>query len=83
MSAYKFSSCLAVPMERFVDLRRLSGTDYYSQTRLLGYFDQFLTQQEFFLPYLTLEITDRYQQGLFQACPTYSGQPNECDAPIW
>lgn len=64
MSAYRFSSCLAVQMERFVDLRRLSGTDYHSQAQLLGYVDRFLVQQDFCLTYLTREITDRYQQGL-------------------
>lgn len=26
MSAQRFSSCLAAPMDKFVDLRRLSGT---------------------------------------------------------
>ena len=45
MSAYRFSSCLAAQMDRFVNLRRLSGTDYHSQTRLLEYFDRFLVQQ--------------------------------------
>lgn len=64
MSAYRFSSCLAVQMERFVDLRRLSGTDYHSQAQLLGYVDRFLVQQDFCLTYLTREITDRYQQGI-------------------
>jgi len=51
-------------MQRFVDLRRLSGTDYHSQARLLGYFDRFLVQQSFCQPYLTREIADRYQQAL-------------------
>jgi site-specific recombinase XerD len=73
MSAQRFSSCLAVQMERFVDLRRLSGTDYHSQARLLGYFDRFLVQQDFYLPYLTREITDRYQQGLTMLAPRSKG----------
>ena len=47
MSAYRFSSCLAAQMDRFINLRRLSGTDYHSQTRLLEYFDRFLVQQGF------------------------------------
>ena len=64
MSAYRFSSCLTDKMQRFVDLRRLSGTDYNSQARLLGYFDRFLVQQNICLPYLTNDITDRYQQGI-------------------
>lgn len=73
MSAYRFSSCLAVQMERFVDLRRLSGTDYHSQTQLLGYFDRFLVQQDFYLPYLTREICDLYQQGLTLLAPRSQG----------
>ena len=73
MSAQQFSSCLATQMEKFVGLRRLSGTDYHSQTRLLEYFDRFLVQQHFCLPYLTCEITDRYQQGLTMLAPRSQG----------
>jgi site-specific recombinase XerD len=73
MSEQRFSSSLAVQMERFVDLRRLSGTDYYSQARLLGYFDRFLVQQYFCLTYLTREITDRYQQSLTMLAPRTQG----------
>jgi len=64
MNACRFSSCLAAQMQRFVNLRRLSGTDYHSQTRLLEYFDRFLVQQGFSRPLITREITDLYQQGL-------------------
>ena len=73
MSAYQFSSCLAVQMERFVDLRRLSGTDYHSQTRLLGYFDRFLVQQDFSVSYLTREIIDCYQESLTTLAPRTRG----------
>ena len=73
MSTYRFSSCLAAQMQRFVDLRRLSGTDYHSQARLLGYVDQFLVQHDFCLTYLTREITDRYQQGLTTLAPRTQG----------
>ena len=69
MNACRFSSCLAAQMDRFVNLRRLSGTDYHSQTRLLEYFDRFLVQQGFSQPYVTREITDRYQQGLKTLAP--------------
>lgn len=69
MSASRFSSCLAAQMDRFVNLRRLSGTDYHSQTRLLGYFDRFLVQQGFNRPHITREITDSYQQGLATLAP--------------
>jgi site-specific recombinase XerD len=64
MSEQRFSSCLAARMQRFVDLRRLSGTDYGSQARLLGYVDRFLVQHDFCQSYLTREIADRYQQSL-------------------
>ncbi len=69
MSTWKFSSCLATQMDSFINLRRLSGTDYHSQTRLLGYFDRFLVQQSFNWPHLTREITDSYQQGLTTLAP--------------
>jgi site-specific recombinase XerD len=56
-------------MDRFINLRRLSGTDYHSQTRLLGYFDRFLVQQGFNQPHITREIIDTYQQGLTTLAP--------------
>lgn len=73
MSAYQFSSCLAVQMDRFVYLRRLAGTDYHSQTRLLGYFDRFLVQQDFSVSYLTREIIDCYQESLTTLAPRTRG----------
>jgi site-specific recombinase XerD len=73
MSAWKFSSCLAAQMDRFINLRRLSGTDYHSQTRLLGYFDRFLVQQGFNRPHITREITDSYQQGFTTLAPRTQG----------
>jgi site-specific recombinase XerD len=56
-------------MQRFINLRRLSGTDYHSQTRLLEYFDRFLVQQGFSGSHITREITDSYQQGLTTLAP--------------
>jgi len=56
-------------MDRFINLRRLSGTDYHSQTRLLECFDRFLTQQSFNRPPITREITDSYQQSLTRLAP--------------
>ncbi|CAB1082289.1 hypothetical protein D1AOALGA4SA_9916 [Olavius algarvensis Delta 1 endosymbiont] len=73
MNACKFSSCLAAQMKRFINLRRLSGTDYHSQTRLLEYFDRFLVQQGFNRPLITREITDSYQQGLTALAPRTQG----------
>lgn len=69
MSAWKFSSCLAARMDRFINLRRLSGTDYHSQTRLLGYFDRFLVQQGFNRPHIVRDITDSYQLCLITLAP--------------
>lgn len=69
MNTWKFSSCLAAQMDRFINLRRLSGTDYHSQTRLLGYFDRFLVQQGFNRPRIIRESTDIYQQGLTRLAP--------------
>ncbi len=42
MSPWKLHSSLAVQIQNFINLRRLSGTDYQSQAQLLGYFDRFL-----------------------------------------
>lgn len=62
MSPQELHSCLADKMQRFIAVRRLAGTDYQSQARLLGYFDQFLDEQGVTEPRLTREITDEYQQ---------------------
>jgi len=45
MQTIKFHSCLSRQIDKFVELRRLSGTDYSSQARLLMYFDRFLIEQ--------------------------------------
>jgi site-specific recombinase XerD len=55
---------LAGPLQRFVELRRLAGTDYHSQAQLLGYFDRFLDEQGVTEPRITRELTDAYQQSL-------------------
>ena len=64
MRTFHFNSCLAEHMERFVALRRLSGTDYQSQTMLLEYFDHFLVTDNFKTPYLTSDIIHRYLAGI-------------------
>jgi site-specific recombinase XerD len=69
MSPQELHSCLADKMQRFIALRRLAGTDYQSQARLLGYFDQFLDEQGVTEPRLTREITDAYQQRLSHLRP--------------
>ena len=45
MKAWIFSSCLATQISAFIELRRLSGTDYHSQARMLQYVDRFLVDQ--------------------------------------
>jgi len=69
MSARRLRSCLATQIERFIQLRRLSGTDYASQTLLLGYFDRYLLEYQWGEPRLSRQITDRYQQSLRPLAP--------------
>jgi site-specific recombinase XerD len=64
MKAWILSSCLAALIAEFIDLRRISGTDYHSQAQLLGYFDRFLVEQKVQQPRITRQICDRYQQSL-------------------
>jgi site-specific recombinase XerD len=69
MNALKLHSPLATQIQHFINLRRLSGTDYKSQAQLLGYFDRFLLAQELREPRITREITDCYQQSLSHLAP--------------
>jgi site-specific recombinase XerD len=69
MSALNLHSRLAPQIQSFIHLRRLSGTDYQSQTQLLGYFDRFLVQQKLNEPRITRQITDAYQQSLSSLAP--------------
>jgi site-specific recombinase XerD len=69
MRPLKLQSCLAGPIQNFINLRRLSGTDYQSQAQLLGYFDRFLLDQKWNMPRITREITDCYQQSLSRLAP--------------
>jgi integrase len=69
MSPLKLHSPLAKPIQHFITLRRLSGTDYRSQAHLLGYFDRFLLEQRLRTPRITREITDGYQQSLSHLAP--------------
>jgi integrase/recombinase XerD len=68
MRTRKLRSCLAEKMQCFIDLRRLSGTDYQGQAQLLAYFDRFLVEQRVTEPRITREITDAYQQSLSRLC---------------
>jgi site-specific recombinase XerD len=64
-----FRSPLAKQIRRFINLRRLSGTEYSSQSQLLGYFDRFLVKAKVKQPLVTRDITDRYQQSLAHLAP--------------
>jgi len=65
----KFYSCVGVQIQNFINLRRLSGTDYQSQARLLGYFDRFLLEQNLCEPSIRREIIDGYLQSLSHLTP--------------
>jgi len=69
MSPLKLRSPLAVEIENFINLRRLSGTDYQSQAKLLGYFDRFVFQQQLCEPRISRDITDCYLQSLSHLAP--------------
>jgi integrase/recombinase XerD len=76
MSAPKLSCCVANQMQRFIELRRLAGTDYHSQAQLLGYFDRFLSAQGATEPRITREIADAYEGSLGHLRPRV--QENRC-----
>jgi len=64
MKAWVFNSCLAAQISAFIALRRLSGTDYDSQARMLQYVDRFLVDQDIQEPCITREIWDGYRDSL-------------------
>jgi integrase/recombinase XerD len=69
MRPWTLCSCLAEPIAAFIDLRRLSGTDYRSQARLLGYFDRFLAEQNIRQQRITRDLCDRYRQHIGRLAP--------------
>jgi len=69
MRPLKLQSLLAVQVQNFINLRRLSGTDYHSQAQLLGYFDRFLVEEHLSEPRITREIMDRYLKSLSHLAP--------------
>ena len=73
MSVPTLCSCLAAQIGNFINLRRLSDSDYHSQARLLGYFDRFLVEQHVRQPRITRQITDDYQQSLLGLAPRTQG----------
>lgn len=73
MSAWILCSCLADEIEKFIRLRCLSGTNYSSQARLLGYFDCFLVKQNIWQRRITRDICDSYQEELVGLAPRSQG----------
>ena len=73
MNTPEFHSCLANEFGRFVELRRLTGSDYHGQARMLSYFDRFLQQQGVTEPRLTREIIDAYRETLGHLCACTQG----------
>jgi len=69
MQTIELHSRLAKQINRFIALRRLSGTDYSSQARLLVYFDRFLFKQYPNESSITRHIIDRYLQSLLHLRP--------------
>ena len=69
MNPLKFQSLLAVQIQNFINLRRLSGTDYHSQAQLLGYFDHFLVEEHLAEQRITQKIVDRYLKSLSHLAP--------------
>ena len=69
MKALTLQSPLAPWMQSFIALRRVSGLDYDSQARLLGYFDRFLVEQHLGEPRLTRTLLERYQKTLVRLSP--------------
>ncbi len=73
MATLKLRSCLASQIQNFINLRRLSGTDYKSQAQLLGYFDRFLVEQGLSEPRIRRQLTEEYQESLRNLAPRTQG----------
>jgi site-specific recombinase XerD len=69
MRPLTFQTPLAAQIQNFINLRRLSGTDYQSQAQLLGYFDRFLVKEHLVEPRITRKIVDRYLESLSHLAP--------------
>jgi site-specific recombinase XerD len=69
MQTFEFRGKLADRIGRFIELRRLSGSDYSSQARLLLYFDRFLVEHYPNAPTVTRRIVDHYMRSLDRLQP--------------
>ncbi|MCL7489310.1 MAG: hypothetical protein M8357_14180 [Desulfobulbaceae bacterium] len=64
MKTTELHSWLADRIGRFIELRRLSGSDYSSQARLLIYFDRFLVEHYPSGSTVTRQVVDHYLHSL-------------------
>jgi len=64
MRTIELNSWLSDRISRFIELRRLSGTDYSSQARLLSYFDRFLVANYPGGSIVTRQIMDHYLRSI-------------------
>jgi len=63
-------SFLAEPIQRLIELHRLSGSDYHSQAQLLGAFDRFVAEQVPPRPaQLSAALVQAYQERLTGLAP--------------
>lgn len=60
MNPTDFVSCLSDHLSDYLAFRRLGGIEPKSQYRLLGYFDRFVHQQGFQVPWPTRELIEHY-----------------------
>lgn len=71
-----FTSPLAKRMKTFIDLRRLSGTKYATQTVILRSLDRFLARRGDKPRYVTREVHDAYLSTISHLHPRY--RSNQC-----
>ncbi len=69
MKILKFYSCFADKLNKFIDLKRFSGTEYQSQINCLKCFDKFLIDEHFNELYFTHEIIQRYLANISNLHP--------------
>lgn len=69
MKSIELHSWLSDRISLFIELRRLSGTDYSSQARLLSYFDRFLVANYPSGPTVTRQMVDHYLHSLTHLRP--------------
>jgi len=69
MNTLELKSPLADTIQRMIDLRRITGSDYHAQAQLLLYFDRFLVDQGLTEPRLTRELIESYEKNLIRLAP--------------